>query len=121
MDVWATGDAYEPYVGRWSRLVAREFLTWLAAPPGARWLDVECGTGALSDVILSAAAPAHVQAVDPSLSYVLFARSRVRDGRAAFMVADARSLPQPAESVDVSVSALALNFIPQPDVALAEM
>jgi len=119
--VWASGDAYEPYVGRWSRLVAREFLTWLAAAGGARWLDVGCGTGALTEVILSAAAPAHVQAVDPSLGYVLFARSRVRDGRAAFVVADARSLPQPAQSIDVAVSGLALNFIPQPDVAVAEM
>jgi SAM-dependent methyltransferase len=120
-DVWASGDAYEPYVGRWSRLVAREFLTWLAAARDARWLDVGCGTGALTEVILSDAAPTHVQAVDSSLSYVLFARSRVRDRRAAFMVADARSLPQPAQSVDVAVSGLALNFIPQPDVALAEM
>jgi SAM-dependent methyltransferase len=71
-------------------------------------------------VILGATAPAHVQAVDRSPSYVLFARSRVRDRRAAFVVADARSLPQPAQSVDDVVSGLALNFIPQPDVALAE-
>lgn len=120
-DVWASGDAYEPYVGRWSRLVAREFLTWLAVAQGARWLDVGCGTGALTDGILSTAAPAHVQAVDSSLAYVLFARSRVRDRRAAFMVADARSLPQPAQSVDGAVSGLALNFIPHPDVALVEM
>ncbi len=120
-DVWASGDAYEPYVGRWSRLVAREFLSWLAAARGARWLDVGCGTGALTGVILSATAPAHVQAIDASLSYVLFARNRTRDRRAAFMIADARSLPLPAQSIDVAVSGLALNFIPQPEVAVAEM
>jgi hypothetical protein len=51
-DTWASGAAYEPYVGRWSRLVAREFLTWLAVPAGARWLDIGCGTGALSQIIL---------------------------------------------------------------------
>jgi SAM-dependent methyltransferase len=119
--VWASGDAYEPYVGRWSRPVARRFLAWLAAPPGAGWLDVGCGTGALTEEILAAAAPTHVLAVDASLSYVLFARRRVRDRRAAFAVADARSLPQPALSVDAVVSGLVLNFIPQPDVALAEM
>ncbi|MEJ7813213.1 MAG: class I SAM-dependent methyltransferase [Gemmatimonadaceae bacterium] len=84
-DAWARGDAYEPYVGRWSRLVAREFLTWLAAVRGAEWLDVGCGTGALTEVILGAAAPARVQAIDPSLPYVRFARSRVGDQRAAFM------------------------------------
>jgi SAM-dependent methyltransferase len=120
-DVWAKGDAYEPYVGRWSRLVAGEFLAWIGAAPGARWLDVGCGTGALTDVILGAAAPATVQSVDPSLPYVLYARRRVRDVRAAFVVADARALPWASERVDVVASALALNFVPQPGVALAEM
>jgi SAM-dependent methyltransferase len=120
-DVWASGDAYEPYIGRWSRLVAREFLTWLRAAEGARWLDVGCGTGALTEAILDVAAPAHVQAVDASFAYVRFGRRRVRDRRAAFLVADARSLPQPARSIDIAVSALALNFVPQPEEAVAEM
>ena len=48
---WDSGDAYEPYVGRWSRLVAREFVKWLALPPGSRWLDVGCGTGALTQTL----------------------------------------------------------------------
>ena len=52
-DVWASGEAYEPYVGRWSRLVAREFLAWLDVPPGRAWLDVGCGTGALTSIILT--------------------------------------------------------------------
>jgi SAM-dependent methyltransferase len=120
-DVWAGGEAYEPFVGRWSRLVAREFLAWLAAAPGTRWLDVGCGTGALTGEILGAVAPAHVRAVDPSLPFVRFARGRVGDPRAAFLVADARSLPLPTGSVDAAVSALALNFIPQPEAAVAEM
>lgn len=119
--MWASGDAYEPYVGRWSRLVAREFLAWLAAPPGATWVDVGCGTGALTEVILSTAAPAHVRAIDRSFSYVLFARGRVPDRRAAFMVADAQWLPQPTQSSDAAVSGLMLNFVPQPAVAVAEM
>lgn len=120
-DVWAIGDAYEPYVGRWSRLVAREFLAWLAAAPGARWLDVGCGTGALTEVILGSAAPAQVQAADPSLAYIRYARSRLRDRRVTFLNADAQALPQSARSVDLAVSGLALNFIPRPDAALAEM
>ena len=120
-DVWASGDAYEPYVGRWSRLVAREFLTWLAAAPGSRWLDIGCGTGALTEVILSAAAPASVNAVDPSPDFIAYARRQVRDPRATFTVADARSLPQPERTVDLVVSGLALNFIPQPGIGLAEM
>ena len=120
-DVWASGDAYEPYVGRWSRLVAREFLAWLAVPPGAAWLDAGCGTGALTSVILADAAPARVEAVDPALPYVRFAESRVHDPRVVFINADAQALPQPTQSIDAAVSALALNFIPDPRVAVAEM
>jgi trans-aconitate methyltransferase len=64
-DSWDSGDAYEPYVGRWSRLVAREFLGWLAVPPARRWLDLGCGTGALAESILTLAAPDEVVCVDP--------------------------------------------------------
>jgi SAM-dependent methyltransferase len=120
-DVWASGDAYEPYVGRWSRLVAQDFLAWLPEVPGTRWLDVGCGTGALTEAILDVAAPTLVQAVDPSPAYVAFARRRMNDARASFVVADAQSLPQRTQSVDVVVSALALNFIPQPETAVAEL
>src|SRR5215211_546634 len=63
---WASGDAYEPYVGRWSRLVAREFLTWLDAPGGLDWLDVGCGTGALTEAVAERCAPRHLVGIDPS-------------------------------------------------------
>jgi len=115
------GDAYEPYVGRWSRLVARQFVTWLAAPAGSHWLDVGCGTGALTEVILDTAAPASVQGIDPSLGFIRYARAQVRDPRASFTVADARALPQSDRTVDVAASGLALNFIPHPGVGLAEI
>jgi trans-aconitate methyltransferase len=76
-DVWASGEAYEPYVGRWSRLVAREFVGWLDLPPNRRWLDVGCGTGALSDVILQCASPSQVSGIDPSPGFVSFACHKV--------------------------------------------
>src|SRR5215212_902867 len=63
-DAWANAAAYEAYVGRWSRLVAREFIAWLAVPPGSHWLDVGCGTGALTEVILRQAQPRAVTGVD---------------------------------------------------------
>ena len=72
--VWGSGDAYEPYVGRWSRLVAREFLHWLAISTSAHWLDVGCGTGALSQTILTQAAPEVVYGIDPSVGYLPHAR-----------------------------------------------
>lgn len=120
-DVWASGAAYEPYVGRWSRLVAREFLAWLGVPPGSRWLDVGCGTGALTETILAAASPHAVRGVDPSEGYVAFACDQVRDPRASFTVGNAQQLPCETGAYDAVVSGLVLNFVPQPELAVAEM
>ncbi len=120
-DLWASGAAYEGYVGRWSRPVAREFLAWLAVPISARWLDVGSGTGALAEVILSRAAPAQVLGVDRSAAYVTYARERVQDARAAFVVGDATALPLGGGCVDAAVSALAINFVAHPHVAVSEM
>src|SRR5688500_1090906 len=92
-DTWANARAYEPYVGRWSRLVAGEFLDWLAVPPGSRWLDVGCGTGALTEAILRGAQPAAVTGIDPAESFVAYAREHVLDARASFRVGDAMALP----------------------------
>ena len=118
--VWASGAAYEPYVGRWSRLVAREFLTWLALPPSAHWLDVGCGTGALSETILAQTSPAAVHGTDPSEGYLALAREQVRDARVQFEVGDARQLPITTAAYDVVVSGLVLNFIPDLTAGLAE-
>lgn len=120
-EVWASGGAYEPYVGRWSRLVAREFLNWLSVPTGKHWLDVGCGTGALSQTILAATAPSVVKGMDRSPGYVAFAREHVRDERVLFEVGDAQALPVDTGAYDAVVSGLVLNFIPQPVQAVAEM
>ncbi len=120
-DSWDSGDAYEPYVGRWSRLVAREFLESLAVPPGGRWLDVGCGTGALTESILALADPGEVVGIDPSPAYVAFARERLTDPRARFEVGDAQALQTPSATFDAVVSGLVLNFVAEPERALSEM
>jgi SAM-dependent methyltransferase len=108
-------------VGRWSRLVAHEFLTWLARPAGQRWLDVGCGTGALAQAILETAAPSRVKGVDRSGEYVAFTRQRLQDQRAEFEVGDAQALPVETAAYDVVVSGLMLNFVSEPGRAVAEM
>lgn len=120
-EIWASGDLYESYVGRWSRLVAQEFIRWLAIPEGSRWLDVGCGTGALSQTMLAKANPKKVKGIDRSQGFVEFARSRVADSRVEFEVGDAQALPVESDMYDVAVSGLVLNFVPEPHKMMAEM
>jgi SAM-dependent methyltransferase len=119
--LWAAGEVYEPYVGRWSRLVARAFVDWLAVPDGKDWVDVGCGTGAVSQTVLDRANPKSVRGVDPSPGFVDYARAHVGGGRASFEVGDARALPIESASCDAAVSGLVLNFVPEPSRAAAEM
>jgi SAM-dependent methyltransferase len=119
-DVWAVGDAYEAYVGRWSRRVAEAFLHWLDVPAGRHWLDVGCGTGALTATVLTVADPAQIVGVDPSEGFLANARAQIVDLRASFCAGDAQSLPLPDRRFDAVVSGLALNFVPDPRRAAAE-
>jgi SAM-dependent methyltransferase len=120
-DVWSVGDAYEEYVGRWSRRVAEAFLRWLDLPSGRLWLDVGCGTGALTATVLSVAGPARIVGVDRSEGFLASARARIADPRSALVGGDARSLPLPDRRFDAVVSGLALNFVPDPAQAVAEL
>jgi SAM-dependent methyltransferase len=120
-DKWDSGELYEPYVGRWSRPVARGFLGWLGQPSEREWLDVGCGTGALTETILAMCEPRAVTGVDPSDGYIDFATAHVRDGRVQFKVSDAQTMPIDTASFDAVVSGLVLNFIPDPRKATAEM
>src|SRR6186997_2740229 len=108
-DIWAVGDAYEAYIGRWSRAVAAEFVNWLALPPGGRWLDVGCGTGALTGAVLELADPEHVTAIDPSSGFVEHARAAAGSAPATFLEGDAQSLPFDDGGFDVAVSGLVIN------------
>jgi len=120
-DVWAVGAAYEAYVGRWSRSVAREFVRWLGVPRHRRWLDVGCGTGALVEAIVEQADPDAVLGVDRSDGFVRHAREHVAGARVAFREGDAHALPVPSGGFDAVVSGLVLNFVPEPARMVAEM
>jgi SAM-dependent methyltransferase len=120
-EVWASGDSYEPYVGRWSRLVAIEFINWLALAEESQWLDVGCGTGALSQTILNLANPKKVKGIDRSEGFLESARNRVDDPRADFELGDAQALAVESETYDAAISGLVLNFVPQPSQMVSEM
>jgi SAM-dependent methyltransferase len=119
-DAWAHGDLYERYVGRWSRLVAPLFVDAIEVPGGRRWLDVGCGTGALSAAILERGSPSSVVGVDPSQGFRDTARGRLGD-RVSLHAGNATAIPLGDASVDVVVSGLVLNFVPDQPAALAEM
>ncbi|HTS15369.1 MAG TPA: class I SAM-dependent methyltransferase, partial [Candidatus Sulfotelmatobacter sp.] len=119
-DVWADGARYERYIGRWGRLVGRAFVPWLGVRPGARWVDVGCGGGALTSLIVELAAPVAVLGVDPSAGFLDHARTAVRAPVTSFAVGDAAALPVPDGSCDAIVAGLVLNFVPDVPAALRE-
>jgi SAM-dependent methyltransferase len=120
-DVWEAGDAYEAYVGRWSRRVAEIFVSWLDVAPALRWLDVGCGTGALTAGVLAGAAPDQVLGVDRSVPFLATAAAATADPRAVFAAGDAMALPVPGDRFEAVISGLALNFVPDPGRAAAEL
>lgn len=120
-DIWESASAYERFMGRWSRELGRVFVRWLDAPPGRHWLEVGCGTGALTSAILEIGRPASVVATDASEQFVAHARAALTDHRVEFRAASADRLPRRPAGYDVVASALVLNFLPDPTAALGAM
>lgn len=120
-DSWQSGHPYERFMGRWSRLIAQEFLEWLPVPKDRDWLDVGCGTGTLSSLIWRTRQPKGILAIDSSPEFIAFAREYNSDHRFQFEIGLAQSLPIESNRFDAVVSGLVLNFVPQPEHALTEM
>lgn len=120
-DAWSAGESYDAYMGRWSRKMAVRFLDWLSPADNLDWLDVGCGTGALSSMVLSRCNPRSLVGVEQSAGFVATAKRNVSDGRARFEVGDAQNLPLDDHSRDIVASALVLNFVPDIPKALSEM
>jgi trans-aconitate methyltransferase len=118
--VWGNTATYEAYMGRWSRPVAEAALAWLALPPELTWLDVGCGTGALTEAILEAAAPREILGVDPSADFLATA-GQMSDPRVRFAIGDAHALPVPSDTHDAVIAGLVLHFVPDPPPAVREM
>jgi SAM-dependent methyltransferase len=118
---WQSGIAYDRFMGRWSPLVAREFLDWLAIPPARSWLDVGCGTGSLTRLILEMYQPKEITAIDSSSGFVAHAQHSITAPSVHFKVGLAQALEVDSNSIDAVVSGLVLNFVPEPKDAILEM
>lgn len=115
------GAGYEQMMGTWSRLAGEIFLDWLAPLSGLRWIDVGCGSGAFTELLVERCAPVEVQGIDPSEGQLAFARTRPAARLAKFNQGDAMSLPFSADRFDVAVMALVIFFVPDPAKGIAEM
>jgi SAM-dependent methyltransferase len=115
------GAAYERFMGVWSRLAGEVFLDWLSLEANQRWIDVGCGNGAFTELVVDRCAPADVQGVDPSPEQLAFARTRAIAGKAEFHQGNAMALPFPDDRFDVAAMALVIFFVPDPAKGVAEM
>ncbi len=115
------GAAYERYMGKWSRLAGEAFIDWLAPASGLRWLDVGCGNGAFTEMLVERCAPTSVHGIDPSEAQLAFARTRPAARVADFRQGDAMRLPFPDDAFDAAVMPLVIFFVPDPAVGVAEM
>jgi len=120
-DAWSVGSAYDDFMGRWSRRLAPVFVEWLHLDGDLHWLDVGCGTGALTEAIAGSARPASVVGCDPSEGFVAHARAHCDDPRASFVVAGVGALPRRAGGYGSVTSSLVLNFLPDTAAAVGEM
>lgn len=114
-------DAYEIFMGAWSRLAGDRFIDWLAPAPGGEWADVGCGNGAFTALLCERVAPRRVVGIDPSSAQVNHARQRLASAPADLQVGDAQALPWADASVDAAVMALVLFFVPDAPRAVAEL
>ena len=115
------GTAYERYMGHWSQLAGEIFLDWLAPEPARRWLDVGCGNGAFTELIIQRCAPVSVHGIDPAEGQLKFARERPTTRAAEFSLGDAMALPFAEQTFDMAVMPLVIFFVPDPLTGVREM
>ncbi len=115
------GAAYEQAMGLWSQAVGRDFLTWLALPTGLRWVDIGCGNGAFTGLVLEHAGSSKIEGIDPSPGQIAYASSRASARGARFQIGDALSLPFEDSTFDVAIMALVIFFVPAPTHGVDEM
>jgi ubiquinone/menaquinone biosynthesis C-methylase UbiE len=118
-DTWSSSNPYEYFMGRWSQKMAPVFLQWLQFPGGKSWLDLGCGTGALSKAIFDLCHPASITGVDPSPDFLSVASKKITTGH--FLVGSSSDIPVSDGRFDIVVSGLAFNFFPDISESVKEI
>ena len=124
MKSWNSADSYEKFMGRWSLEIGKHFIEMLAETTdivNKRWVDVGCGTGALSEVVFQKTSPEYILGIDPSQDFIDKAQQKINQSNVEFTTTTAENIPLPSESIDFVVSGLALNFMSDPNTSLSEM
>jgi SAM-dependent methyltransferase len=108
-------------MGRLSRVAGEIFIDWLSLPDGLRWLDIGCGTGSFTGLLLDRTAPGTISAIDPSEDQIAFAKGKPGASRVDYRQGDAMSLPFSDDEFDVAVMALVIQYIPDRAKAMSEI
>ena len=120
-DSWSSGNQYDEFMGRWSNRISEKFLNWLSVPFDRTWLDLGCGTGSLTKLILEKYHPTKVISIDSSSEFILYSKQSIINPIVHFQVGMAQELELESNSIDAIVSGIMLNFVPQPETVIAEM
>ena len=115
------GAGYERMMGVWSRLAGNIFIDWVAPSAGLKWIDIGCGNGAFTELLVERCAPAEVQGIDPSEAQLAHARTRPGLQQADFRAGDAMAMPYPDRAFDAAVMPLVIFFLGDPARGVAEM
>lgn len=115
------GAAYERMMGQWSRIAGNVFLDWLDLDSRLRWVDVGCGNGAFTELLVERCDPTGVEGLDPSPEQIAFAQQRPCASLARFRQGDAMNMPYANDDFDAAIMALVIFFVPEPAKGVAEM
>ena len=119
--VFSEAQAYERFMGRWSRVLADHFVRFAGVRDGDAVLDVGSGTGALTAAIAKKAPSSRIVGLDPAAPYVALAQSRQGSALIRFEVGDAQQMRFDRATFDRTLSLLVVNFIPDARKAVSEM
>jgi SAM-dependent methyltransferase len=119
--MFSEAQAYERFMGRWSRQLAPALVSFAGVTDGDAVLDIGSGTGALAAAVAQSSPSSRIVGIDPAASYVALAQAQYASDRVRFEVGDAQQLRFEDASFDRTLSLLVVNFIPDPVKALAEM